>query len=443
MELASLISKIRDAGVVGAGGAGFPTHQKLNNSCETVIVNGAECEPLLQVDQQLMEMEAEVLVCTLEEVLNSIGANKGIIALKAKYEKAVRILGQVIKRQGKGKKIELFLLGDFYPAGDEQVLVFEVLGRVVPPGGIPLQVGVVVINVETLVNVARACNGNPVVNKFVTITGAVKNPITLSVPMGMPINNVIRLAGGPSVEKYQVLEGGPMMGKLITDMEQGVTKTTKGLILLPEDHRLWRSKQFNMRIVLKRAMAACCHCTACTDLCPRYLLGHKLEPHRLLRILSHNLTNDLTGVTSAQLCCECGACDLYACPMELSPRLLNAAVKAELVKHKFKLPPAEKVAIHWQRDLRKIPAQRLIARLGLSNYYRPAPLLAAEVETDLVKLQLKQHVGVPCYPVVNLGEKVEKGQIVAAVPEGQLGSPIHASISGTIVQVAPQIVIAR
>lgn len=440
MELATLVAKVKAAGVVGAGGAGFPTHVKLNNRCETILVNAAECEPLLQVDQQLLQQKAQALVDSLALVVEATGAKKGIFGVKAKYQAALAALRQAAAAQD---KLEISLLEDFYPAGDEQVLVYEVLGKVVPQGGIPLQVGVIVLNVETLLNISKALNGGAVTQKFVSVAGAVSNPITVQVPLGTPVRSVIALAGGSTVENYRVLEGGPMMGKEVHDLEQGITKTTKGLIVLPAQHRLWRKKDVPSSVMLKRAMSVCCQCSACTDLCPRHLLGHTIEPHRVLRSLVHNISNDISGLTSTQLCSECGVCDYYACVMDLSPRLLNVAVKRELAKQGFRKAPGGEGKPHAQRGLRKIPMKRLVSRLGLESYRKPAPLSGRKFESDHVLLELKQHVGVPCYPVVEEGVRVEVGQVVAEVPEGQLGSRIHASITGTVVKVKPQIVIAR
>ena len=440
MKLSNLISLVQSAGVVGAGGAGFPTHQKLNTRCETVIVNGAECEPLIQVDQQLLQVEARVLVDGLGTMVAATGASRGVFAVKAKYHGAVKALQQTLAGRD---KLELFLLDDFYPAGDEQVLVYEVLQQVVPPGGIPIQVGAVVVNVETLLNVSRACTGEPVTHKYVSVNGAVAKPVTARFPVGTPLTALLQLAGGPTVSDFRVIEGGPMMGKILPDLERSVTKTTKALIVLPASHRLLRSKQLDTGIALKRAMAACCQCSACTDLCPRHLLGHGLAPHLVLRSLSHNFSQDPASVTAAQLCSECGACDMYACQMDLSPRLLNAAVKRELTKRGFRYLSVIEPVVHSERDQRKIPVKRLVLRLGLDKYRQAAPLSDEAIAVEQVALGLKQHVGEACYPVVKPGDKVKFGQVVAEVPEGKLGSRIHASIAGTVIQVSPQIIIKR
>lgn len=440
MELGTLIARIEAAGVVGAGGAGFPTHVKLNNRCETVIVNAAECEPLLQVDQQLLRTEAQVLAGALADIVEGTGAKRGVFAVKAKYESARMALQEVLKNR---PCLEIFLLQDFYPAGDEQVLVYEVLGKTVPPGGIPIQVGAIVLNVETLLNVAKAIAGEPVVRKYITVAGAVSQPLTVCVPVGTSIREVLELAGGPSIREYRVLEGGPMMGKEVPDMDRGITKTTKGLIVLPSEHRLWRNKEVPTGILLKRAMAVCCQCSACTDLCPRYLLGHGIEPHRILRNTVHNVSSDITGMIGAQFCSECGACDYYACVMDISPRLINVAVKRELAKQGYKAPLSSPSQVHPDREGRKIPLKRLVSRLGLAPYHKIAPLVQEKIEINTVVLELKQHLGATCQPVVEAGARVEVGQVVAEVPSGQLGSKIHASIAGTVTRVLPQIVITR
>ena len=152
---ADIVELIRKAGVVGAGGAGFPTHVKAQAKAEIVISNGAECEPLLHKDKELMKRHAPLLVEGLETMMAATGAKKGVLAVKAKYKDVVAACeGAVHGRPG----LSVFQLGDFYPAGDEYTLVYEVTGKLIPPAGLPLQVGSVVDNVETLINVALAKN---------------------------------------------------------------------------------------------------------------------------------------------------------------------------------------------------------------------------------------------------------------------------------------------
>ena len=228
----NLIAQVQSAGVVGAGGAGFPTHVKLNAKADTVIINGAECEPLLRVDQQLMDRQAEKLLTALDLIVDQVGAERGVVALKEHYHAAAESLKRELPRH---PRLSVHLLGAFYPAGDEQVIVYEVTGRIVPEGGIPLNVGVVVTNVETALNVLDASEGRPVVEKYVTLTGAVRAPKTVKVPLGITVAEALALAGGPTVSDYKVVNGGPMMGKIVS-LGSAVTKTTKGLIVVPAGH---------------------------------------------------------------------------------------------------------------------------------------------------------------------------------------------------------------
>ena len=179
-----LLREIYDAGVVGAGGAGFPAHRKLDCSVEYLIINGAECEPLLKTDQYLMRSESEQLVhaaCLAGELVK---ASHVIFALKKKYVNEAVSLRSAIQKSGAGA--EIFFLDGVYPAGDEHVLVYEVTGRTVRPGGIPLSVGAVVSNVNTVYNIYEAVKGKPVTSRYMTVAGQVNRPVLVKAPIGTP-----------------------------------------------------------------------------------------------------------------------------------------------------------------------------------------------------------------------------------------------------------------
>ena len=436
-----IIAAVKAAGVVGAGGAGFPTHVKINAAVDTVIVNGAECEPLLRAHQLLMDTESSKLLIGLKAVMLATGARRGVIGLKRKYAAAVDKL-QAEFKQAKEQELELFFLADIYPAGDEQVLVHEVTGRIVPEGGIPLHVGVVVANVETMINIAEALAGKPVTEKYVTVTGAVGRPATFKAPIGMAIRELIELAGGTTVRDYAVIDGGPMMGKLTT-VDQPVTKTTGGIIVLPTEHSLVSGKSMPWPVIANRAKAVCCNCRACTDVCPRYLLGHSLEPHRIMQAFGRGQCNAGDVVTQAFLCCECGACDTFGCTMGLSPRRVNAELKRQFgqagIKHQHNAKPRYP---RTTRQYRLIPAKRLLYRLGLEAYDGNAPLVTNPVTTQAVRILLSQHIGIPAQPIVRVGAMVNKGDLIAVIPEGAaVGCNLHASISGQVAAVDDAIVI--
>jgi len=430
-------AKVRSNGVVGAGGAGFPTHVKLAARAEIVIVNGAECEPLLRTDQQLAALYPSLLVEGLAQAMAATGAREGIIALKAKYQAAISALEPLLQP---GMRIEI--LRDIYPAGDEVITIWMVTGRRVPPGGIPIDIGVVVSNVQTLINVARALDGQPVTSRTLTVTGTVPAPLTVTVPIGTALSEVLALAGGQS-SGLAYIEGGPVMGSLVLDLSRPVTKTTGGLIALPEDHPLIRQKQAGMRSVIQTAKTVCEQCCYCTELCPRHIIGHQLSPHLIVRAVNYNNIGDPEILTTALTCSECGVCEVYACPVGISPRRINAALKAEMrsrgVKYQGELNRADPMA-----EYRLIPSSRLAQRLGLAQWYhQDAPLSLASIEPEQVVLNLKQHVGAPALPVVKAGDLVTRGALVGEIPDGALGARVHASIDGVVAGVTPEAITVR
>ena len=193
-----IVEAIRAAGVVGAGGAGLPAHVKADATAQTVLVNGASCEPLLMSDPFLMETQADTLVRGLKTMMDCTGAANGIICLKGKHAGAMTSVREAADRLGQGH-ITVFELGDFYPAGDEQVMVYEVLGKVVPERGIPLQIGAVVSNVESLCNIAHAMDGAPVTHRYLTVGCEVARPMVVRVPVGTLVSDVLAFAGGPTI----------------------------------------------------------------------------------------------------------------------------------------------------------------------------------------------------------------------------------------------------
>ncbi len=423
------IHKIKDAGIVGAGGAGFPTHVKLNAKADIVIINGAECEPLLKVDQQLMAFYSDEVIEGLKIAMNLTGATKGYIGLKGKYKDAISKLENLIKNES---SIELKIIDDFYPAGDEQQLVYEITRKVVPLMGLPLDVGCVVINVGTAINIARNV---PVTERVITVAGAIDNPQTLIVPVGTSFRELIKACGGPEhSEDYTMNVGGPMMGYIEEDWDAPVTKVSGGIIILPNTHSLIVKKTRKTQTDLQLTKAICCQCSYCTDMCPRYILGLNTEPHKVMRGLANEDPSALGKISSVVSCCDCRLCSLYACPMDLDPGKITNMVKQSLLRLGAK---TEKVVPHdvdILRDSKKVPTKRLIIRLGLSDYNVAAPLNETIFETQLVRILLKQHIGVSATPLVNVGDMVSKGTLIATCND-KLGANIHASISGNVTNI--------
>lgn len=446
-----LIKQIFDSGVVGCGGAGFPTHVKLKASPEILIINGAECEPLLRTDRYLMIHEAEKLVSGVDLICRELSIPEGRIALKKTYTKEIEALTAAIEKLH-SKKVQLHLMDSFYPAGDEQVVVYEVTGKVVPPAGIPLDVGAIVDNVATIIAVADAVSGIPFTEKYLTVTGEVREPSVLKVPVGTSFAQCIEMAGGTTSDKVMVVSGGPMMGVPMSweaAMNASVTKTTSGILVLPEDGAIDRRRKTQLNHMLNRAKAACIQCTFCTQLCPRHMLGHPLQPHRIMRKMAMNMPHQDNNETAkdhwilpelledkdirqAAICSECGVCEVYACPMGLQPRVVNSLIKGELAQAGIRY---SREGDTWEADAnrpyRKVPTKRIAARAGVGAYYHIDGHTYKEETASKVVLPLKMNIGVPAEPVISDGAHVEKGQLIAACPEGKLGANLHASISGT------------
>ncbi|QXA94748.1 propanediol utilization: polyhedral bodies [Citrobacter braakii] len=429
----TICERVRAAGVVGAGGAGFPAHVKLQAQVDTFLVNAAECEPMLKVDQQLMAVQAERLIRGVQYAMTATGARAGIIALKEKYQKAINALTPLLPAG-----IRLHILPDVYPAGDEVLTIWMATGRRVPPAALPVSVGVVVNNVQTVLNIARAVEQQfPVTRRTLTVNGAVARPITLTVPIGMSLREVLALAGGATVDDPGFINGGPMMGGLITSLDTPVSKTTGGLLVLPKSHALIQRRMQDERTVLSVAKTVCEQCRLCTDLCPRHLIGHELSPHLLVRAVNYQQAATPQLLLTALTCSECNVCESVACPVGISPMRINRMLKRELraLNHRYEGPlnPEDEMAKY-----RLIPVKRLITKLGLSDWYHDAPLAETDYPTDKTTLLLRQHIGASAIPCVQQGEHVVRGQCVADVPSGALGAPVHASIDGIVSEITEQ-----
>lgn len=442
----NLTDKIFNAGIVGCGGAGFPTHVKYNTKVQHFIINAAECEPLLRTDRYIMCNFADKIISACDIITKHLCAEDCTIALKSNYTEEISALKNAIENQGSGVKLHTF--NSFYPAGDEQVAVFEVTGKVVPPAGIPLDVGCVVSNVATVLGIYDAVNDKPFTHKFLTVTGEVNEPTVLRVPLGTSFLDCLSLAGGPCLDDYFVISGGPMMGKPLTKEEASkavVTKTTSGFILLPASGRLPSLHKTPIEHTINRAKSACIQCTYCTQLCPRHMLGHPLEPHKIMRKLScgsiEEVAKDPVAI-NALLCCECGVCELFACPMQLNPRKVNSLVKKELAKNKIRyLKENVELSPDANREYRKIPSKRAANRAGAGKYYDYEIKNCKEFTPETVNIPLSQHIGAPSECIVNVGDTVTCGQLIASCPADKLGANIHSSVDGTVQAVSHVITI--
>jgi Na+-translocating ferredoxin:NAD+ oxidoreductase RnfC subunit len=431
--------RVRAAGVVGAGGAGFPAHLKAAAHVDTVIANGAECEPLLHKDLALMIREPDAVVEGMRLLMQATGAIHGIIGVKRKYE---GLLGGLAAAAA-GAKIAMHYLGDFYPTGDEYILVYETTRRLIPPRGIPLQVGIVVSNVETLRNLRYAADGEPVTRKYVTVAGAVEHPATFLAPVGISFADLIRAAGGATTENPSVFAGGIMMGKITADLHEPVTKTCAGLVVLPPSHRLVQRKSLPAAAMHRIGKSACDQCSYCTEFCPRYLLGYDVQPHRVMRSLGFTATGEDVWNQWADLCCSCGLCTLYACPEDLYPKEACDSAKTTMRARGTGWQGPQEVTPHPIYDGRHVPLQQLMKKLGITEYDVPAHFREERFSPRSVRIPLAQHIGAPARAVVQRGAAVRAGECIGEHTGDRPGANVHASINGVVRSVDEAIVIEQ
>ena len=423
--------RLREGGVVGAGGAGFPSYAKLNKNADTILLNCAECEPLLQPHRRLITVHADQILAGLHMVVQVTGARQAIIGVKGTYTEAIEAIKKEVEKY---PEIKIHYLQEVYPMGDEVVLIYECTGRVVRPGGLPIEQGCIVYNVETMYNIYRAVvERKPVTFKYLTVIGEVTHPVTVPVSVGCTYKSVVDLAGEVTCENPVYFVGGPMMGR-IQDPSGRVTKTTNAILVLPQDHPVVMKKKRKASIDLKRAASICCQCETCTNMCPRHALGHPIDPARFMRSASNADFQDLNPFLNTNFCSGCGVCEMYACPQDLAPRTLIGEYKAGLKKKGIRPPKAEAVPVRESREYRKVPEERLMARLGLSRYDLPAPLDDELQPEDSVMIMMRQHIGAPAVPIVKIGDHVDYRQMIAKPGDG-LSVGMHASLPGVVTDV--------
>lgn len=431
MKLDDLKKVAREGGVVGAGGAGFPSYAKMTHQCDTVIMNCVECEPLLKLHKQLLTAHADTVVATLDKLRERFGAKEAIVGLKNDQTHTINVLDRITKDY---PHVRVCPVTPSYPMGDEVILIYEATGRVIKPAGLPIDEGVVVFNVETVFNLHRAFHrDHPVTDKIVSVVGEVMHPASIRFPIGTSVSEALKAIGGVTCENPAFIMGGPMMGKMGYE-DTVITKTTNAIIVLPEHHKVVERMNYNIETERKRAASACCQCRTCTDLCPRHALGHPIEPHKIMRAVANHDTSDLKTFINSAYCSSCGLCEKFSCPQSLSPRTVIAEFRNGLRAAGIKPERIDKSEVVPDRELRKAPVKRLKQRLDLARYDVPAPLHDICWEVSSVKIPMSQHIGAPAIPVVKQGDIVKTCDVIGKAAEG-LSVNVHASIDGKVVEV--------
>jgi len=297
---ADIAKAVREAGLVGLGGAAFPTHVKLavnpSKPVDTLLLNGCECEPYLTADHRLMVEAPAPIVLGALLAAKACGAKQIFIAVEDNKPDAAKALQDAAK----GTPVNVAVVKTKYPMGGERQVVPAVLKRVVPTGGLPLDVGVVVMNVATAAAVARAVvRGKPLTHRVVSVTGdGIARPKNLLVAIGTPYQALVDYCGGLKPTAARVIAGGPMMGFTLGDLATPITKGTSGIVVLTHDD------------IRREAETACVRCGRCVDACPLRLVPTKLA------MASRHKDWDLARRYHIAACCECGSCS-YVCPARI------------------------------------------------------------------------------------------------------------------------------
>ncbi len=296
----SFIEAVKNAGIVGLGGAGFPTHFKLNvppEKIEYLIINGAECEPYVTSDTLTMLERGDDMATALEAMAAYLGVKNVIIGIENNKKKAIESMQQLVQKIGNGCTAKVKVLPSVYPQGGEKVLIYHTTGKVVASGMLPIDVGCIVINCTTLAAIgAYLKTGMPLVEKCVTVDGgAVKEPCNLIVPIGTAISDVLEACGGLTADPAKVIYGGPMMGITVPDLSAPVLKNTNAVLALTEKE------------VKLPKTTACIRCGSCTNTCP-----FGLNPMALARAYGRRDADALKEL-SLTACMECGCCS-FVCP---------------------------------------------------------------------------------------------------------------------------------
>ena len=436
MELKELM---KESGIVGAGGAGFPSYAKLADGADTLVINGAECEPLLYTDYILLQKEMPTVLSGIQAVLDyakipcALLCVKEHTAIRLKLKDGTKLADRIILRT----------LPDVYPMGDEISLIYQATGRVVRPGNLPITAGVIVLNVETFYNIAvKLKRGENLTEKYLTIAGNIPEAIVVKVPIGVTVAELFNKNSIIIPEGHIVLDGGPSMGKVIDPDSAVITKTTKGLLILPENCEAAQSKFLDGDKSIARAETACCQCTRCTDMCPRHLLGYPLEPHKMVRTAKGAATVLPEMVISATLCCGCGICESLACCQGISPKAVINEYKALLAKNKMRYVGKEDVYPAPERGWRMVPSERWANTLGVARFDKVGKYIGQQTNYSRVEILLRQHIGAPSVPSVEDGVYVKKGDKIAEAAEG-LSLPQYASISGKVSVYSDRIIIEK
>ncbi len=320
---------VRQAGIVGMGGAGFPTRVKIEPNPrlpkETLIINGCECEPYITCDYRIMLEWTKQIIAGTKLARKASGCSRILIGIEDNKPEAIEVMNAALQQSANTDAIKIVPVKTKYPQGGERQLIKAILKRDVPTGGIPPMIGVVVLNVATVAAIAEAVvYDSPLTHRVVTVTGeAIANPGNYYVSIGTSVADLIEFCGGVTKKSAKVIVGGPMMGIAIADLATPITKTTGAITVLTKE-QIGRAK-------FERRQTACIRCGRCLEVCPEYLNATKI---------AHAVKNNLLDVAESyyiSACMECGCCS-YVCPANIELTGYIKTGKIFLARQKGEMP---------------------------------------------------------------------------------------------------------
>ena len=427
--MSDLKSILRDHGIVGAGGAGFPTYGKLAEGADILLINAIECEPLMYTDLTLMQEKLYDIAAGMRAVMEYCKIPTGLLAVKGYRAEHLGLADGQELAEG----VRIKYAPNVYPMGDEINLIYTVTGRLVRPGNLPITRGVIVMNAETVYNVALAVREDkPVIEKWVTIGGNVPEVKCVKVPVGMSISEVLKAVNVTVPAHHVIIDGGPSMGNIVP-VSGVVTKTTKALLILPDTIPAVYGKQRTAEENVRMAASLCCQCTRCTDMCPRHLMGYPIEPHKMVRATVSTAMENPELIKTASLCCSCDICGTFACCQGISPMQVIKEYKKILAKNRMRYvaDPNADMTPHPDREYRMLNAGKWKSMLGVAQFDRYPVYVPEKLTAKQVEIRMSQHIGAPSIPCVSVGDTVTEGQLIANAAEG-LSLPQYASISGRV-----------
>ena len=436
----------------------------INERCRTVIVSAIKDNPLSFAEEYLLQREWHKIIDGLKLLMVNHHAEKGIIAVSKSDRPVIADLRDRVEDCG---NIDLFFIGDFYPAADQAILIYEITGQPFS-GATPAALsGSLVYDLQTVINIYEAVTEEkPVTRRLLTCTGEVALPSLVLGHLGVSFREVIELCGGAAtttIDEYVIFSGAPARGAVITDIDTPVTRSTTTITVLPADHELVKERSRTISTQIKKIKSVCNQCSFCTELCPVYLLGGKLYPHLIMRQIAYGPAEPEEVILGALLCSECGICEVFACPHKLSPRAVNKQIKERL---KQEAQPesllsdkinghisghiSDKISGHISgqlqprsnRDYRKVPFKRLADLFSVGPYAVPPKMELLETSPGQVELLFQEISAAGVLPRVKTGEEIAEGSLVAET-KISTGAGLHTSISGKVIFLSKERVIIR